>query len=255
MAKVIDHVLALFPFEPPYMEAEGMGCDFVGHPVAAEPIVSSAEQVDFRTKHDFTEADPLLLVLPGSRKGEVTRLASVLGEALKPILAKHPALKVVVPAAGPVAELVTQETRDWPVVPLILDPRGRDLDAVMLEKRVAFAAADFAIAVSGTVALELAAARTPMVSAYDLNWLSRIIIKRMVKIDTGNLINLVSNTRHVPEFVGAECRADLISAGLERLLENPTPQLNAMADTMDQLGQGGEDPGLRAARAVLARLP
>lgn len=255
MAKMIDHVLALFPFEPPYMEAEGMACDFVGHPVAAESIVSAAEKAAFRAKHDLTDADPLLLVLPGSRKGEVTRLAGVLGEALLPILAKHPNLKVVVPAAGPVAALVEQETMNWPVVPLILDPRGRDLDTVMAEKRTAFAAADFAIAVSGTVALELAAAQTPMVSAYDLNWLSRIIIKRMVKIDTGNLINLVSDTRHVPEFIGADCKADLISDGLESLIGDPVPQLEAMANTMDQLGQGGEDPGLRAARAILKRMP
>jgi len=154
-----------------------------------------------------------------------------------------------------VAELVEQETKGWPVTPIILDPRGQDLDEVMTEKRAAFAAADFGIAVSGTVALELAAARTPMVSAYDLNWLSRIVIKRMVKIDTGNLINLVSDTRHVPEFVGDECRADLISAGLEKLIANPQPQLDAMADTMNLLGQGGEDPGLRAARAVLERMP
>ena len=255
MAEMIDHVLALFPFEPPYMEAEGMDCDFVGHPVAAEPIASTDEKISFRKKYDLEAAAPLLLVLPGSRKGEVTRLAKVLGEALAPILVKHPAMRVVVPAAGPVADLVEQETKEWPVTPIILDPRGQDLDEVMTEKRAAFAAADFGIAVSGTVALELAAARTPMVSAYDLNWLSRVVIKRMVKVDTGNLINLVSDTRHVPEFVGAECRADLISAGLEKLIANPQPQLDAMADTMYLLGQGGEDPGLRAARAVLERLP
>ena len=255
MAKMIDHVLALFPFEPPYMEAEGMDCDFVGHPVAAEPIASADEKISFRKKYDLEAAAPLLLVLPGSRKGEVTRLAKVLGEALVPILVKHPAMRVVVPAAGPVAELVEQETKEWPVTRIILDPRGQDLDEVMTEKRAAFGAADFGIAVSGTVALELAAARTPMVSAYDLNWLSRIVIKRMVKIDTGNLINLVSDTRHVPEFVGDECRADLISAGLEKLIANPQPQLDAMADTMNLLGQGGEDPGLRAARAVLERMP
>lgn len=255
MAKMIDHVLALFPFEPPYMEAEGMDCDFVGHPVAAEPIASTDEKISFRKKYDLEAAAPLLLVLPGSRKGEVTRLAKVLGEALAPILVKYPAMRVVVPAAGPVAELVEQETKEWPVTPIILDPRVQDLDEVMTEKRAAFAAADFGIAVSGTVSLELAAARTPMVSAYDLNWLSRIVIKQMVKIDTGNLINLVSDTRHVPEFVGDECRADLISAGLEKLIANPQPQLDAMADTMSLLGQGGEEPGLRAARAVLERMP
>ena len=255
MAKMIDHVLALFPFEPPYMEAEGMDCDFVGHPVAAEPVASEDEKDAFHAKYGLKKAAILLLVLPGSRKGEVTRLAKVLGEALKTILAKHPDMRVVVPAAGPVAKLVEQETKEWPIVPIVLDPRGRKLDEVMVEKRAAFAAADFAIAVSGTVALELAAARTPMISAYDLNWLSRIVIKRMVKIDTGNLINLVSDTRHVPEFIGEKCRADLISEGLEKLILNPQSQLDAMVDTMNQLGQDGENPGLRAALAVLARMP
>jgi lipid-A-disaccharide synthase len=252
---MVDHVLALFPFEPPYMEAQGMDCDFVGHPVAAEPVASDDEKSSIRTQHALEKAAPLLLVLPGSRKSEVTRLAKVLGEALEPILLKHPKMRVVVPAAGPVAELVVEQTKDWPVVPVVLDPRERELDEVMAEKRAAFGAADFAIAVSGTVAVELAAARTPMVSAYDLNWLSRIVIRRMVKIDTGNLINLVSDTRHVPEFIGEQCRSDLISEGLEKLISDPQPQLDAMADTMVQLGQHGEDPGLRAARAVLARMP
>ncbi len=255
MAKIIDHVLALLPFEPPYMEAAGMECDFVGHPVVGEPVASKAEVKAFRVLHGFEDADPLLLVLPGSRRGEVTRLAPVLGEVLAPILAAHPKLKVVVPAAGPVAALVQEQAKDWPVVPLVLDPRAKTLDAATKEKRAAFGAADFAIAASGTVMLELAAANTPVVSAYNLNWLSFQIMSRMALVDTANLINLVSETRHVPEFIGGECRSDLILDGLERLMSDPEPQRAAMALTMDRLGQGGEEPGLRAARAVLDRMP
>lgn len=76
MARVIDHVLALLPFEPPYMEAAGMDCDFVGHPVVAEPQATEAEAGDFRARHGIGEA-PLLLALPGSRRGEVARLPRV----------------------------------------------------------------------------------------------------------------------------------------------------------------------------------
>ena len=104
------------------------------------------------------------------------------------------------------------------------------------------------------VALELAAADTPMVSAYDMNWLSRRIVQRMMQIDTANLINIVSDTRTVPEFIGAQCRSDLIAQGVLDLLQDPAPQRAAMQTTMDLLGRNGEDPGLRAARAVLARL-
>lgn len=254
MAEVIDHVLALFPFEPPYMQAVGMDCDFVGHPVVSEPQPSAEEVGNFRVQYGMEAADPLLLVLPGSRKGEVSRLAPRLGAALRPVLAAHPGLRVVVPAAAPVAEMVIAAVADWPLVPKVLDPRGLDVDTAAHAKRVAFAAADAALAASGTVALELAAADTPMVSAYDMNWLSRRIVQRMMQIDTANLINIVSDTRTVPEFIGAECRSDLIAQGVLDLLQDPEPQRAAMQTTMDLLGRNGEDPGLRAARAVLARL-
>ncbi|MEO1306611.1 MAG: lipid-A-disaccharide synthase, partial [Pseudomonadota bacterium] len=80
MARVIDHVLALFPFEPPLMQAGGMGCDFVGHPVVAEPQARVSDSRAFRA--EFGEG-PLLLALPGSRKGEVARLSSVFSDALR----------------------------------------------------------------------------------------------------------------------------------------------------------------------------
>ncbi|WP_390914544.1 lipid-A-disaccharide synthase [Pseudosulfitobacter sp. SM2401] len=255
MAKVIDHVLALLPFEPPYMEASGMECDFVGHPVVAEHVASSDDAKAFRDQHGLGDADPLLLVLPGSRRGEVSRLAPVLGDALKPLVAAHPNLKVVVPAAGPVANLVQEQAKEWPIEPLILDPSGQSLAAAMADKRAAFAAADFAIAASGTVMLELAAAQTPTVSIYTVNWLSLKIMQGLAIVDTANLINLVSDTRHVPEFIGANCRGDLVAGGLETLMADPEPQRAAMGVTMTRLGQGGEDPGLRAARAVLDRMP
>lgn len=254
MAKVIDHVLALFPFEPPYMEAAGMECDFVGHPVVSEPKVSAQDAASFKTRHNLDDATPLLLLLPGSRRSEVTRLGPVLGETLGRLAPQYPNMKVIVPAAGPVAGLVEDMALSWAVPSVLLDPREKPLAQAQAEKRDAFAAADFALAVSGTVALELSAARTPMVSVFDMGWISRQIIKRMVITDTGNLINLVSDTRHVPEFVAENCRADLIADGLNGLMQNSTLQLEAMADTMQKLGEDGEDPGLRAAKAVLKRL-
>ncbi|MBL3571083.1 lipid-A-disaccharide synthase, partial [Rhodovulum visakhapatnamense] len=117
-----------------------------------------------------------------------------------------------------------------------------------------FAAADLALAASGTVSLELAASETPMVIAYDMNWLSRQIIWRMVRLDTVTLVNIVSETRAVPEFLGEACQPGPIAAALCLLLEDPgyrAPQIEAMRVTMDRLGQGGEAPGRRAARAVL----
>ena len=254
MAEVIDHVLALLPFEPPYMEAAGMECDFVGHPVTTEPLATKDEAVLFRVGAQVKDEEPLILALPGSRKGEVTRLAPVFGDALKPILAAHPKAKVVIPTTRNVTELVRDLTASWPCRPIILDPHGVPLEAYLHQKRAAFAAADVALAASGTVSLELAANATPMVIAYDMAWLSRKIISRMLKIDTVTLVNLVSETRVVPEFIGEDCRAELIGPELLEALAHPEAQMAAMERTMERLGRGGEAPGLRAARAVLERM-
>ncbi|TDK47391.1 lipid-A-disaccharide synthase [Antarcticimicrobium luteum] len=250
MARVIDHVLALLPFEPPYMQAAGMDCDFVGHPVVAEPVATAQEVDAFRVRHGLGDA-PVLLVLPGSRRGEVGKLAPVFGAALAPVLAARPDLRLVVPAAAPVAAMVRQMTADWPGAPLILDPRDTDAAAAQADKRAAFAAASVALAASGTVALELAAADTPMVMAYKVNWLTWQLVRPMMRIDTANLVNLVSETRLVPECLGPDCRPDLIAAAVLGVLERPEAQKEAMALTMERLGLRGEAPGLRAARAVL----
>jgi lipid-A-disaccharide synthase len=243
MAKVIDHVLALLPFEPPYMTAAGMTCDFVGHPVVAEPLATPAERAAFAGE------GPLILALPGSRRGEVSRLAPVLGEVLERVRAAHPQARVALPTVRGVADLVADLTADWPIRPqIITDPAL---------KRGAFAAADVALAASGTVSLELAANACPMVIAYRLHPISFWLMRRAALIDTVTLVNLVSETRAVPEFLGPECSADRIAPALLDLL-HPGParqaQLDAMALTMQRLGQGGEPPGLRAARSVLSAL-
>ncbi len=253
MAASVDQVLALLPFEPPYMQAAGLRCDFVGHPVVAEPRATGAEIAAFRAETGIGDA-PVLLVLPGSRRGEVGRLAPTFGEALRPVLARHPEQRVVLPAAPSVASAVVEAARAWPGDPVILDPRGMPEAAAATAKRAAFAAAGTALAASGTVSLELAAAATPMVIAYDMNWLSWQIMSRMLKTDTVTLVNLVSGTSTVPEFLGPACKPAAIAGALVRLIEDEaarTAQISAMADTMIRLGQGAEPPGLRAARAVL----
>jgi len=158
MAKVIDHVLALLPFEPELIRAAGMTCDFVGHPVVNNPLATAKQVADFREQHEIGAA-PILLVLPGSRKGEVERLAPVFGQTVEGLLKSRPDLRIVVPAAGAVSARLKLLLAAWPGAPVIIESSNRP------EKRAAFAAADVALAASGTVSLELAAAATPMVIA------------------------------------------------------------------------------------------
>lgn len=240
MAHHIDHVLALFPFEPPLMQAAGMACDFVGHPVVTDPIASA---VDAAALGDGT----VVLVLPGSRKGEVSRLAPRFGQAAARIAAQVPDARFVIPTTANVHDLVQAQVAGWPVPVTVLPPASPD-------KPAWFRRADVALAASGTVSLELAANGTPMVIAYDMAWLSRIIISRMLLVDTVTLVNLVSDTRVVPEFIGKACQPAPIADAVLAVLANPTAQQAAMDLTMDRLGRGGQPPGLRAARAVLDRL-
>ena len=243
MARVIDHVLALLPFEPPYMTAAGMTCDFVGHPVVAETLASDAERAGFAGE------GPLLLALPGSRRGEITRLAPVFGQVVGRLVRAHPSLRVAMPTLASIEGQVRDLTRDWPVAPrIVIDPG---------EKRAAFGAARVALAASGTVSLELAANGCPMVIAYDMHPLTLWLMRRAALVDTVTLVNLVSETRAVPEFIGRGCRADLIAPVLGDLIaDGPrrAAQAAAMALTMERLGQGGQPPGLRAARSVLTAI-
>ena len=253
MARHIDHVLALLPFEPPYMEAAGMTCDFVGHPVVTDARATEAEAQAFRADAGIGDA-PMLLALPGSRRSEVSRLGPVFGETLGRVREAQPDLRVVLPAATPVAALVRDMARSWPGEVAVLDAAS---DPTGARKRAAFRAADAALAASGTVSLELAANATPMVIAYDVKWLTRQIMRRLALIDTVTLVNLVTGGKPIPEFLGERCRPPLIADALVRLLADPAAreaQQAAMAETMQALGQGDEPPGLRAARSVLKAL-
>lgn len=246
MAQVVDHVLALLPFEPPYMEAVGMSCDFVGHPVVAEPRADRADAAAFRETHMIDADQPLALCLPGSRRGEVKRLGPRFDEALMQLRDREPGLRVVLPTVRGVAPMVREMTARWPVAPIVVESSE--------DKRAAFAAADIALAASGTVSLELAANRVPMVIAYDANFISWHVIWRMLRIDTVTLVNLVSDTRVIPEFLGPDCKPRAISAKMLELLEDDASrgeQFAVMEETMRRLGEGGEAPGLRAARSVL----
>ena len=246
MAEVVDHVLAILPFEPPLMQAAGMSCDFVGHPVVAEARGTPEAAATFRETHMIGENQPVVLCLPGSRAGEVRRLGPRFDEALMRLRDREPGLRVVVPTVRGVAPMVRDMSARWPVAPIVLEAAA--------DKVAAFAAADLALAASGTVSLELAAYRVPMVIGYDMAPLTRAIIGRLLKIDTVTLVNLVSETRAIPEFLGKRCKPGLMAQALMDLLEHPDAvekQQEAMEVTMQRLGEGGDPPGLRAARSVL----
>ena len=252
MAAYIDHVLALLPFEPPYMQAEGMACDFVGHPVAEQAAVTSKQIAQFQADFGLDPARRSLVVLPGSRASEIKRLLPIFCKVVaQPCFAEFQLIFPTLPHLEPLlrAEIdaLAQDT-------VLVTGAGLTAADAAEQRLVAYGAATAALAASGTVSLELAAAGTPMVIAYDMGFISRMVIGAMLKIDTVTLVNLVSETRAVPEFIGKDCKAERIAPALQQILDAPDAQAQAIKTTMTRLGRGDPELPYRAARAVLRGL-
>ena len=252
MAAYIDHVLALLPFEPPYMQAEGMACDFVGHPVAAQAAGTSKQIAQFQADFGLDPARRSLVVLPGSRASEIKRLLPIFCKVVaQPYFAEFQLIFPTLPHLEPLlrAEIdaLAQDT-------VLVTGAGLTAADAAEQRLVAYGAATAALAASGTVSLELAAAGTPMVIAYDMGFISRMVIGAMLKIDTVTLVNLVSETRAVPEFIGKDCKAERIAPALQQILDAPDAQAQAIKTTMTRLGRGDPELSYRAARAVLRGL-
>ncbi|MGB0799745.1 MAG: lipid-A-disaccharide synthase, partial [Planktomarina sp.] len=252
MAAFVDHVLALLPFEPPYMQAEGIDCDFVGHPIVSTEMVTPKEIQSFRDAYAIDDSEMVLAVLPGSRKSELKRLLPIFGDVLADPKFRNRTL--LFPTLPHLVAEISDFADALPHRCIVIAGKGKDAAADSRQRFVSYHIANAALAASGTVSLELAAAQTPMVIAYDMSWLSRTLISRMLLTDTVTLVNLVTETRDIPEFIGANCRADDIIPALHNLFKAPNCQLSVMDEAMHRLGYGGPPPGVRAAKAILDRL-
>lgn len=244
MRRYVDEVLAILPFEPDaFARLSGPHCTYVGHPLAERltELRPSAEEGRRRL------ADPpLVLVLPGSRRSEVHRLAGTFGDALGQVAARSGPLELVLPTLPHIAGQVAEATAGWAVRPRIVTETH--------EKYAAFRAARAALAASGTVTLELALAQVPMVAAYRLSQWEAVLLRRVANVDTVILPNLVLGEEAVPERVQEICTADAISTALLPLLSD-TPERRRQTEAFARLdgimGLAGDPPSRRAAEAVL----
>lgn len=245
MRRYIRRVLALLPFEPRFLEKAGVDCVYVGHP-AIERLPEEGSGARFRVARGIAPETPLLLVLPGSRLNEVKHLVEIFGETVQKLAIEMPELRVVVPTVPHVRELVEKAVKEWGV-PVDLVEGEED-------KRAAFDAATAALAASGTVTLELALARVPMVVAYRAEAVVGWFALSILKIPSVVLVNLILDRPSVQEYLQSRCTADNLFEGLRPLMRDTPERLRALADLDEvraRMGVGGESPSTRAARAVL----
>ena len=245
MARYFDLVLALLPFEPQFFQSYGLKTVFVGHP-AIERAARMQGGSALRARLGIPTEARLLCVLPGSRSNEVRLLLPVFRAAVALLAQRTANLYCVLPTIPHVAERVRRGAADWPT-PLVILEREDD-------KFAAFAAADAALAASGTVTTELALARTPLVVGYKLGWLTYKLARPFIHAPFATLVNILLEREAVPERIQEQCTPKALVEALLPLLEEGPPraqQISDLGEACRKLGEGSLAPSERAAQSLL----
>jgi lipid-A-disaccharide synthase len=209
MAAYIDHVLCLLPFEPEALKRlNGPPGTFVGHRLTRDPAIADAAAQQSARLIRQSEGRRVLLVLPGSRRSEVSALLKPFSETIAVLRARGHEFDAVLPTVPHVARLVREAASTWPVLPEIVDTTEARISA--------FARADAAIAASGTVSLELALAGVPLISCYRTDALATLMM-RMITVWSASLPNLVADWPVVPEYYNDYLRPEHMARAIEQL--------------------------------------
>lgn len=246
MKPYVDHVLALLPFEPEaHKRLGGPECTYVGHPMIERyEWMRSRDTAALASRLGLDPAKPVIVVLPGSRRSEVTRLMEPFGETLARLQTGGLEFEVVLPVVASVRDDVETALESWPVRPHLVS--GDD------DKFAAFRLARAALAASGTVTLELGLAGTPMVVAYRVDAVASRL-RFLLKVHSVVLANLVLGRNAFPEYLQENCNPETLAAALKPLLGD-TPerkaQLEALAHIPERLLLREGTPSEAAARII-----
>lgn len=242
LAAAVDHLLAIHSFDAPYFEAEGLPVTFVGNSALTIDF-STADGDRLRRQLGIPAESPLLLVLPGSRPGEISRILPPFAEAGAILKKQRPDLAIVIPAAPTVATEVKAQASSWAHV---VEGDEAKLDAMK--------AATVALACSGTVTTELALAGVPMVVGYRLGAMTHAILKRLIRTPYITLFNIAAKAFVAPELVQDDCNGPALAREVGMRLDDPglrQAQVEAQSAALLKMGRGGPDPSELAADAVL----
>jgi lipid-A-disaccharide synthase len=244
MRGYIDHVLALLPFEPTALwKLDGPPSTYVGHPLTERvgELRPNAEETQRRLAEP-----PVLLVLPGSRSGEIERMSYIFGKAAALLSERIGGLEVIVPAVPRLADAVQTRVKTWSVPTRVVTEAA--------EKDAAFRIARAALTKSGTATLELALAGVPMVAAYKVSLIEELVARLAVKVPSIILANLVLGENVVPELVQRGATPVELATALLPLMSD-TPERRRQVEAFARLDSimeiGSAIPSDRAAAAVL----
>lgn len=246
-ALLFDHLLALLPFEPPYFHKAGLKCTFVGHPIIAE--TERGDGKIFREKYQIADGTTLFCLLPGSRKSEIVRHMPVFAQAITMLASRYSDIAIAVAVPRHILPLIAPYFQACPFRAVVT---ADDED-----KKNAIAAANLAITKSGTIALEVAAAGTPMIISYRVNPISAWMLRRQATTKYVNLVNILLGKEAVPELLQELCAPAVIAAAAFQLLDSPAHQKlqkESFQSALSQLLPAGSTPSDMAAAVIMKLL-
>jgi lipid-A-disaccharide synthase len=245
MRRYVDHLLALLPFEPKvHAELGGPPCTYVGHPLLqqVDTLRPNAEE-----KRRRDSEPPVLLILHGSRRGEIRHHMNVLGETLAQLRAQGIGFEPVIPTLPQLADLVREKTAGWPVTPRVAVGDAERLAATRIARA--------ALTKSGTSTLELALAGVPMAAFYRVSGWEAAIARRVIRVPTVILANLVVGDNVIPEFLQENCTAAQLAPAVAEILKSGAArdrQLDAFAKLDQLMAVGDRSPSDCAAEIIIA---
>ena len=245
VARIFDRLMTLFDFETRHFESEGIAAVGVGNP-ALRRDVSSTDRSQLRAMIQAGPDDPILLVLPGSRPGEIKRVLPAFENAAMRLADARPDLRIVVPAADTVAELVKARVAGWRRRAYVVEGERDKLGAMR--------AATVALACSGTVTTELAVAGCPMVVGYRGHPATAVVARAIIRTRYFTLFNIAADAEIAPEFLQEHCNGPELAAAIGALLDDPTrraAQVEAQTAALAKLGLSETDPFAAAAKVVI----
>ncbi len=242
LAEAVDHLICIHDFEVPYYARYGLPCTVSGNPTFGR--FTPGDGAAFRARHAIAGDASLLLVLPGSRRSEIRRVAPTLWKAAEMLRAARPNLRIASVVAHDVAD---QMRAGAPANVLLVDEQ---------EKSDAFSAATAALAASGTVTTELGLAGAPVIVGYKLGWITWAIARFFLfKAKFVTLMNVAADREAAPEFLQTKFTPERVAAAAAPLLDDPAAravQIAAQNDALDKMGRGGRPAAEIAADAVLS---
>jgi len=245
IAKFVDKVLVIFPFEVSFYKDAGIDVEFVGHPIL-DSISPKISQESFKVKFGLYGGERVIALMPGSRKGEVSRILPVMLEGARILVSERGGQWRFV--------LILAPTINREMVDSIIEEHGGGLSVCVVQgfSYEALKSSELAFVASGTATLEAAIIGIPMILLYKLSWFTYFIAQGLVKVPAIGLVNIVAEEKFVPELIQKGATGENLAKVACSILDDPIQRQN-MIQGMGRVRNALGDPGAayRAACAIL----